>query len=172
MDAVSICNLALQAVGTRSTITDLQEDSNEARACAQVYDNTVLRTIRGAPWGCAKKFDTLTLWKSAPGTPQNPDANPTVWSNEYPPPPWLYSYLMPSDCVWMRFIIPQLEYSGFSTPIFTTLPAGNFWSYTGPYVKYSIATDVDADGNTIKVILTNQQSAIACYNKPVDDVNV
>lgn len=171
-DPVSVCNQALAAVGTRSTITSLLEQSNEAIACNQIYDSTRLRTIRGAPWGIAKKFEQLTLWKAAPGTPQNPNANPSVWTPAYPPPPWLYSYLYPSDCLWMRFLIPQWNFQPTGVNIFPQGNLGYFTGYDGPVVKYSIATDVDESGNQIKVILTNQPDAIACYNRDVPDTNV
>jgi hypothetical protein len=166
-----ICNQALALLGTRSTITDLNEDSNEARACLQFYDSTRRQTIRSAPWGIAKKFQTLTLWKSAPGTPEFVGTPTPYWTDAYPAPGWNYSYLYPDDCLWMRFIIPQIDVSVLGVPLFSTNTsfAPSFGAQS--YVKYSIATDAD-NGNQIKVILTNQRQAIACYNRDVEDPNL
>jgi hypothetical protein len=171
-DPVSVCNQALASIGTRSTITSLDDGSPEALACLQIYDNTRRKTLRGAPWGMAKYFERLTLYKAAPGTPENPDAAVGPWTNAYPAPPWLYSYVYPSTALWMRFLIPQQQLGGFTSPLYST-PVNNFYqSYTGPAVKYSIASDQDDFGNKIRIILCNQQTPIACFNTDVTDCNL
>lgn len=56
-----ICNLALSAIGTRSTITSLTEASAEAQTCALHYVNVRNELLRDANWNFARKQINLAL---------------------------------------------------------------------------------------------------------------
>jgi hypothetical protein len=51
----SICNRALNAIGTRSTIASLGEESNEARQCNILYASTRDSLLTMAAWNFARK---------------------------------------------------------------------------------------------------------------------
>lgn len=166
----AICNLALDKVGTRSTIVSMNEDSNEAEACLRQYATTRDQVLRMAHWDFAKKTATLALLKSAPGTPSNPEGA-TTWSSAFPPPPWLYEYAYPSDCLQFRYVVPQVDTGIVGTPIFSS----NFSAYpyaNGPIVRWEMAADTDDNGNPLKVLLTNQYQAIGCYTYQVTNTAI
>ena len=153
---VQICNMALQAAGTRSSIASLDEDSTEANACAAQYDAALEAALQAAHWNFARKQLALTLLKDATTSPPGPV-----------PEPWLYEYAYPSDCVQARYIVPQI----MSEPGLGPSAAPNpFW--TGPTVRFLVSSDVDANGNDIKVILTNQPQAVLVYTKRIVNVGL
>jgi len=53
-DAVSICNLALQRVGSK-TISALSEDTTAGRACNRVYAQARDSELRAHPWAFARE---------------------------------------------------------------------------------------------------------------------
>lgn len=170
-----IANRALSAIGTRSQIASLDEQSNEAIQCTLLLASTRDDLLRLAPWNCAKNFVNMTLICAAPGTPENPSTTPVVWEKGIPPPPWVYEYVYPSDCIRALYIVPQFS-TGFvgGVPITTALTGGapSFWN--GPPVKFQVAIDQIGQngkpsnaGTDTKVILTNQEAAILCYVKRV-----
>jgi len=52
-DAVSICNLALQRLGTK-TISSLSEDTTAGRACNRIYTHARDSELRAHPWSFAR----------------------------------------------------------------------------------------------------------------------
>jgi hypothetical protein len=76
-----ICNFALLHLGHTVSISDLTENSNEARACARVFESTLKATLRDFPWSFAKKVAALALIQTDPSTE------------------WGYAYRYPSDCL-------------------------------------------------------------------------
>lgn len=148
----AICNRALSAVGTRSTIASLTEASNEANQCNLLFDSTRDELLAMAGWNFARKYDTLTLLKSAPGTPENPTPA-TVWSDLFPPPPWAYEYSMPTDCVQALIVISQWD-SGVS--------AGYYWPPQSAWAQFIVASDVITT-DPENVILTNARLALLAY---------
>ena len=170
---VDIANRALSAIGTRSQITSLTEDSNEAEQCNLLLEPLRDELLRLAPWNCATNTNLLSVLKSAPGTPENPDDTSTTWNKSLPPPPWAYEYAYPVDCLRPLWIIPQFS-TGFAggVPITTAVTgsAPNYWN--GPPVRYKVAIDQDDDDNDIRVILTNQEQAILTYIKQVTNPDV
>lgn len=170
---VDIANRALSALGTRSQITSFAEDSNEAAQCNLLFDALRDEVLRMAPWNCATNFDLITVLKAAPGTPENPSSTATVWSKAFPPPPWVYEYSHPSDCIRPLWIIPSFA-TGFTTgvPITTAVTGGGPNYYNGPPVRFKVSIDQDDNGNDIKVILTNQAQAILAYIKRVSNPDI
>lgn len=174
-----IANRALSAIGTRSTIASLTENSNEARQCNILMQPLRRELLRMAPWNCSTNYNNLSVVCAAPGTPENPSVGTTTWEKGIPPPPWSYEYAYPADCLRTLWIVPQFS-TGFSSgvPITTAVTGGapQFWN--GPPVSYKVAIDqikngVPAvDGADTRVILTNQEQAILCYVKNVTDPSV
>ena len=56
---VSICNEALNLCGA-SSITSLDDGTDNARRCATIYDQTRKSLIRMHPWSCCKKRVVLS----------------------------------------------------------------------------------------------------------------
>ncbi|CAJ0778761.1 hypothetical protein LMG7141_00796 [Ralstonia condita] len=142
---VAIANMALDAIGTRSTIAAMNEGSAEANAINRHWDNAVASVLRAAHWNFARKQVALTLLQD--GT--NGGTVPT---------PWLYEYAYPSDCLLMRYLMPLIQVQ----PVSVVGSASPVAAY-GPPVKFVIGTDVDLNGNPINVILTNQPQAVGVY---------
>jgi len=177
---VDIANRALAAIGTRSTVASLNPpDSNEAIQ-ANIYIDTCRRQVlRMAPWNSAKNYNVMTLICAAPGTPENPTAGTTAWQKGQPPPPWVYEYAYPSDCLRPLFVVPQFT-TGFTAgvPITTAITGGapNFWS--GPPVKFAVGVDQVVNGvpavggPDVKVIWTNQEFAVLAYIKDLSNPDV
>jgi hypothetical protein len=148
---VQIANMALDVIGTRSSIQSLTEGSNEANAISRHYDNAVDSTLRACHWNFARKQIPLTLLQD--GT--NGGVVPT---------PWLYEYAYPSDCVLMRQLVPQIMAGGVSpASVGATTSSVVCASMYGPPVRFQIGTDLDINGNPISVLLTNQPQAIGIY---------
>ena len=142
---VDISNRALQALGTRVTMTAAElsgQTSNEAIQLNLVLTPTRRALLRMAPWACGLKTANLTYITSAPGTPENPTAATTLWQPGQPPPPWSYEYQYPVDCLRACWLIPATQ-TGFAggIPITTAVTGGaaSFWQ--GPPVKFQIQTD-------------------------------
>jgi hypothetical protein len=168
---VSLCNRALSGIGTRSTIASLDEDSNEAIQCALIYEDTRDEVLQAAFWNFAQKTALLSLLKSAPGTPTNLTSTASNWTSDFPAPPWLYEYAYPSDGIQVRTIIQQIQNQYVGTP-FTTGGSPIYPYSIGPGSFFEVATDLDASGAAINVILTNQYQAIARYTQRVTDPNL
>lgn len=94
--AVDIWNLALSAVGTRSTVAAENEVSREAEICKLWYEPTVKAVLRAAPWPAAVAHSRLALLNTR-------DWN-AVWTSAAPPPDWTYEYASPSDLLRPRYL--------------------------------------------------------------------
>ena len=143
-----IANMALDVIGTRSTIASLTENSTESNAISRQWDNSLESVLRCAHWNFARKQVPLTLLQD--GT-----------NGGTPPTPWLYEYAYPSDCLLMRMIMPMVQVEPVPANVAgaTISPIAAF----GPPVRFVIGTDIDINGNPINVILTNQAQAVGVY---------
>lgn len=175
-----IANRSLSAMGTRSQIASLDEDSNEARECKLLLEPLRDELLRLAPWSCAFNYINLDLISSAPGTPENPTDGLDVWNKTIPPPPWSYEYGYPPDCLRACFIVPQFT-TGFTSgvPITTAVTGGAPAFWNGPPVRFKVGVNQigpigkpDPQGQDRKVIWTNQQLAILAYVKRVTNPDV
>lgn len=159
---VSICNRALQSIGTRTAIASLTESSVEARNCNLIYADTRDEVLQMAYWNFANKTAYLALLKSAPGTPSNSGSTANQWSTAYPAPPWLYEYSYPVDCIQMSKVVQQIQNYYVGTPY--TSGGTNTYPYAvGPGSPFRVTTDEDVNGQQQNVILTNQYQAIGNY---------
>lgn len=163
MDQTTICNMALQAAGLRDNIMDINENSNEAVKCRAQWDTTRDVLLASAKWSFARRTAALSLYKTAGTGP---------WTSDYPAPPWSYSYIIPSDCIQPRYLIPGgTGAGGFNVPLFSVdLQVAP--DVSGAPIKFITATDTNAEGGSVRVILTNQGSAILVYTGRVEDLTV
>ncbi len=168
MDDTQVANLALSAIGTRSTIASLMEASTEAETINLWYDQTRDGLLRAYPWNWARRQRILALYKSAWGTEENP--NGTL---PQPPQPWKYEYAWPSDCLNARYILPLRHNNGTPpNPPLTTGQTEYLRPQRTPPIKFLVAGDLDDNNNPLKVILTDQSVAQLVYTGKVNDPNV
>lgn len=142
---VDIGNRALQALGTRTTMTQAEftgQTSNEAIQLNLIMTPSRRALLRMAPWNCGIKTANLVYITSAPGTPENTTAATTLWQPGQPPPPWSYEYQYPADCLRACSIISATQ-TGFAggVPITTAVTGGAPQFWTGPPVIYRVWTD-------------------------------
>lgn len=170
---VALCNRALASIGGgpgRSTIGALTESNAAARNCNLIFASTRDELMQMAFWNFAGKTDYLSLYKSAPGTPSNP-TGATTWTTDYPSPPWLYEYGYPSDCLQVRFLVPQVQ-TGYTGTPFMSNSLGMYPYVMGPAARFEVASDTNSQGARINVVLTNQYQAIARYTMRITDPNL
>lgn len=168
--SVDITNRALQAIGTRSTIASMSEDSNESNNASLCYAATRRELIRAAPWNFATATATLALIKRAGG------GGPWQAAGS-PPPGWDYEYVYPADCLRARRIVGCAAgatgpggsgVSLFPGGLGTGQPGlgGAGWG-GGAGVRFQVTTDLDPAGNPFTCILANVDQAILCYLRDV-----
>lgn len=142
---VDVVNSALQAIGTRTTITAaelLNSSSNEAIQANIAYNPVRQSLLRLAPWSCGFNTANLVYITSAQGTPENMSPATSLWQKGQPAPPWAYEYQYPVDCLRACWIVPQYA-TGFAggVPITTAVTGGapSFWS--GQPVRFKLGVD-------------------------------
>ena len=142
---VDIVNGALQAIGTRTTVTTTELANNTSNEAIQA--NLILFQIRDtllrmAPWNCGMNTAPLAYISSIPGTPENSSPGTPLWVKGQPAPPWAYEYQYPIDCLRPTLIVPQFQ-TGFAgvIPITTAVTGGMPSTWAGPPVKYKVAID-------------------------------
>jgi hypothetical protein len=141
----SIVNRALQAFGSRTTVTDAElaaESTNEAIQANLILTAYRDQLLRMAPWDCALVYANLAYITSAPGTPENTSAATTLWTPGQPAPPWAYEYMYPDDCLRACFVIPsnQTGQSG-NIPITTAVTGGAPAFWAGQPIRFKVALD-------------------------------
>lgn len=163
-DTVSLVNRALLQIGARAQVSNLKEGSTESDAAAVLFIPVFEQLARAAHWNCLRKQATLSLLAAAMGTPENPQGT----TLPLPPTPWLYQYALPSDCLFVRFIVPSLPSGVGGVPQTTYSNAAPTWLPGGGQIPYAVAYATDVNNNPIQVILTNQDQAQAVYtvNQP------
>lgn len=154
---VDVVNIALIEIGvSRTQVSSINpsDGSTEADVASIMYRPKIEALSRAAHWNCLRKQESLALLKASVIDGEASD-NP-------PPRPWQYEYAYPVDCIKARFILPFWNNNYTGTP-FTTAPNISTVLLQGPPVKFAVATDRDAEGNTVRVILTNMPQAIMVY---------
>ena len=163
-DPISLSNRALFQAGARETIASFNEGSVSAQTCDVLFQPTYETLARMAFWNCFRAQCNLTLLKAAQSTPEN-----QAGTFPYPPQPWLYEYLIPPDCLKVRYLLPTASVTALPVPIFPV--ASGVTSTVAPkqMIDFVVSTDKDAQGNRQKVILTNLSQAQVVYT--VDEPN-
>lgn len=164
---LDIANRALLSVGARAQVSSINpsDGSDEANAISILWTPTFEALARTAHWNVLRNQVTLSLVAAAQGTPENPSG--TVYP--LPPTPWLYAYMLPSNCLDMQFIVPSLPANQGGAPSATTINnAAGTWIPTGGQIPFVVSYAPDNNGSPITVILTNQSQAQAVYtvNQP------
>ena len=96
-----IVNLALSRIGHQGRIASLFDGSVPAKRALDIYGQTRDDLLRSQDWDFAERTVILTQLKAAPAGGYSIS---TPWSSTYPPPPWLYEYSYPTDCLKIRCI--------------------------------------------------------------------
>jgi len=158
-----IVNLALQAFGSRTTVTDAEltnNSTNEAIQANLTYNNTRDSLLRLAPWDCGLATANLTYITSVPGTPENTSPATNLWEPGQPPPPWAYEYQYPRDCLRACWIIPATQ-TGFASgvPITTAITGGVSSLWLGTPIRFK--TQIDQFVPVIAAAVANGGSGYA-----------
>lgn len=143
-DNTSLINLALQAIGSRTTVTAAEliaNSSNEAIQANLTFENTRDGLLRMAPWNCAMKTANLIYITSAPGTPENTSSATNLWQPGQPRPPWAYEYQYPVDCLRPGWIIPASQTGFTGTPITTAVTGGAANTRLGGPIVFKVGID-------------------------------
>lgn len=153
---VNVVNLALLEMGNRVQINSLNDNNPAANAASLFYTPKTQALLRAAPWAFCRKQALLTQYKASL-------VNGVV-STDPPPQPWNFEYLRPADCLRARFLVPFLSQTDSGSVPLTTAP--NFVypaACADTRTPFVDAMDTDANGNPIKVILTQLPQAQLVY---------
>lgn len=161
MDDVTICNIALDNIGARFSISSLQPPlpPPNAAVIARQYQMRIDGLFRAAHWNFSRKQIQLQVIKAAQGTPENPNGT----TLPIPPIPWQYEYAYPNDCLLMRYLLCNPPQSGSGNPFPAGATSTPVWPWGNPGYKFVIANDTDANNNQIKCILTDLEFAQGVY---------
>lgn len=160
-------NRSLAQAGAREQIISFTEASVSAINCNLLFQPTFEQLGRAAHWNCLRNGPVpLTLLKAAQGTPENQTGSILP----IPPQPWLYEYLLPNDCLAVRFLQPTFLPQAGSVPIFPTPSALAPTLLPRQEIPFVVSTDI-VSGTRTKVILTNLALAQIVYtlNEPNPD---
>lgn len=105
---VDPANEALDAIGSRTVIGDLEEGSREAQVLLRKYGQALRQMLRCAHWNFARKEAPLQLLADRTG--RTPGVGTQVIE------PWRYEYQYPIDCMKLRFIPHRHHGLGSAAP--------------------------------------------------------
>ncbi len=149
-----VVNLALAGIGHRDRIGSIYEGSAAAKQSLDIYSQTRDEMMRTVDYGFAERNVDLTLLKSAPVNGYFP---PNQWNGtNNPPPPWLFEYGYPSDCLKVRAIK--------AAPLFVI-------DYDPQPIVFNVVNDSFYTPSR-KVILCNVENALLTYTGQVTDPTV
>lgn len=89
MNRTDICNMALSII-KRQKIDSLEDNSEEAKACAIYYEHTRTRLLKMFNWGFARHVERLAL------------RSDTV-------PGWEFTYGYPRECVSVQLVFDEIH---------------------------------------------------------------
>jgi hypothetical protein len=135
----AIVNAALVRIGYERRIGSMFEGSAASKAALDIYGQTRDQLLRASDYGFAERNASLTSIKQAPANGYPPGV---PWTSAYPPQPFFFEYLYPSDALKIRAVKPQVALVPNFAPqpnLFTeendaslTPPAKVILSYIGP----------------------------------------
>ncbi len=101
---------------------------------------------------------------AAAGTEENPNGT----TLPLPPYPWLYSYTLPSDCLFARFVVPSAPVASSGVPPISPALIGGATYLPSESIPFRVAYATDINNNPIQIILTNQPQAqlVFTVNQP------
>lgn len=146
---VEICNLALGHLGDSATVASIDppEGSAQAEHCQRFYPIARDTLLEMHDWSFATMRARLAQV-----------ASPTT--------SWRHAYTQPANCLQVRAILPPESIDDYALQY---VMAGNefYPPAAGAYIPQPFATETLVSGT--KVILTNQENAIARYTARVID---
>lgn len=143
-----ICNIALRRIGYPTPIGMMYEGSPASRVAVDAYAEIRDDLLRKRDWEFARQTVSLgNPIKTAPA----PGYGIGPWTSAYPPPPWIYEYAYPQNCLEVKCLLPP--------PIF--LP-----EQMPRWVLFEKANDTVLNA---PVILTNLANAFAMITGAVYD---
>lgn len=150
----TLVNLALQAFGSRTTVTDAElvtSSTNEAIQANLTFENTRDSLLRMAPWDCALNTRNLVYITSVPGTAQNSSPAQALWQRGLPRPPWAYEYQYPVDCLRACWIIPASQTGFTGVPITTAVTGSAPQTWLGGPVVFKVGIDQFHCANAVTI---------------------
>lgn len=93
---LQIYNRALDAVGARSDVNSVNEESRRAEVCRLWFSPVRNLVLRAAPWSSARAHARLALLKERDDTLE--------WQPDDPAPGYRYAYAVPSDMIAPRYL--------------------------------------------------------------------
>lgn len=164
-----ICNLALDAISAKVTISGINPpipaQSLAAQVASRAYQLQLEAVLCAANWNDGRFEDNLEMIAAAQGTPENPDGT----ALPVPPYPWRYAYAYPTDCIRLRFVMTPPQSPESAVPIMTNAVVNPANAYPVSSAPFVVGLMKDTNGNKIKVILSNVQNAIGVYTARADD---
>lgn len=180
MSPEDVCNLSLDEIRAGVTVQSINpsDGSLAGNVMSRHYQLQVDNVSRAAQWNCLRYQAPLALLRAAPGT----YANPSGLNSGAPPVPWLYEYALPAQpaCLRMRYVFPHFPAPGVAPGAIISLPptpltTGNIATFPNGSpsrpiaAPFAVSKDLDAKGNTIRVVLTNAPYAIGVYTSREND---
>jgi hypothetical protein len=101
-DLVTLYNLALSAVGTRSRISSPEEQSREGQLCRQWYPLVRDITLRAAHWPSCRHITSLSIDREV--------TEGSDWTEGDPEPPWIFRYNLPNDFLYPRWLVTYMSF--------------------------------------------------------------
>lgn len=142
-----LVNAALEEIGYPNRVGHMYEGSEASKVALDLYGQTRDAMLRESDWEFARFDVALTLLKSAPA-----DYVGLTWSNTYPPLPWKYAYMWPTNCLKVRSLRKTPAY----IPNFDIQP-----------VPFNTPIDT---ASSMKVICCNISNAIGVYTGQITDM--
>jgi hypothetical protein len=139
--STDVVNRALQMLGSRTNISSLAEQSNEAFQANLVYSIVTDWAFACTNWNFARKIATLT--QTAVITPP---VAPGTWLTNLPQPPWLYQYSLPTDFIRAVYL--------------TNMDANTSANFNGEPQRYVL---------NVNGLQTNATPAILVYTSRISD---
>ena len=159
MTPTDVANLSLAEGSTRTLIQGFPPiDNTPAAVAANLFYTPKTRSLlRGANWAFCRRQSLLTLLRRAIESDGTASTDP-------PSQPWQFEYLVPSDCLRMRFLQQFLTTttSGTSVPLTSASGATIYPAYAVTRVPFVEAVDMST-GSPRKTVLTNMQDAMLIY---------
>ena len=135
-----LMNMALQSIGSQSTVEDPEERSAAAQQCRKFYDNAFRTVLADFDWSFARKRKALSLHA------------------DDPPPHWLFRYALPDLCIAFRKI--QNPFGDNTIVIANNWSANTLTQGEARPIPFELELSDDA---TQRTILTNEESAVGVY---------
>lgn len=169
-DGADVVNRALDVLGV-GAISDLYDGSTAGRAALRHYADTILEVLRLANWEFARKAIHGFLVGDVTGVFSPPGGN----ASAAVPMGWLYEYVLPPDCVKVRYVMAPPK-----APLWPINATAQ--SNPDPPVRFIVASDFvqpewgvppwggvswGGPGSPATVLLTNQLDATIVYTAAI-----